>query len=174
MLRIRVPGTVSFGTVSHPSLGLPPRSLRAGFPDGAARLRAGRAALAARALEIAADGDPTLTSRYDELGLRNLLKDAEVHVERLALCVAGNDPHWLKHFADATATVFRRRRVGMDDVVRLMEGIRAAVRGVLSAEEMVAADEALDEAVKVYHWYRRLSGDARKRNPILDKLYRGI
>ena len=44
----------------------------------------------------------------------------EVHVDRLALCVAGNDSHWLGHFADQTATVFRRRRVGMDDVVRLM------------------------------------------------------
>lgn len=174
MLRIRVPGAVSFGTVSHPSLGLPPRSLQAGFPDAAARLRTNRAALAVRALEIAVDGDPTLTARYDELGLRNLLRDAEVHLDRLALCVAGNDPHWLKHFADATASVYRRRRVGMDDVVRLMEGLRSAVRGVLSAEEMVSADAALDEAVKVYHWYRRLSGDARKRNPILDKLYRGI
>jgi hypothetical protein len=115
-----------------------------------------------------------MRTRYDEGGLRNLLRDAEVHVDRLALCVAGNDPHWLEHFADMTATVFRRRGVAMDDVVQLMEGIRVAARGVLATEEMVPADEALDEAVRVYRWYRRLSGDARKRNRILDAIYKGI
>ena len=133
--------------MSHPSLGLPPRSLQAGFPDGAARLTANRSALAVRALEVAIDADATIRTRYDDTGLRNLLRDAEVHVDRLALCVAGGDGHWLKEFADATATVFRRRGVPMDDVVRLMEGLRAGARGLLSAEEMVAADAALDEAV---------------------------
>ena len=115
-----------------------------------------------------------MRTRYDEAGLRNLLRDAEVHVDRLALCVAGNDPHWLKQFADAAATVFRRRGVPMDDVVTLMEGIRSASRGVLSAEEMAPADLALDEAVAVYRWYRRLSGDARKRNRLVDAIYKGI
>ena len=95
-------------------------------------------------------------------------------MDRLALCVAGNDPHWLKEFADQAAPVFRRRDVAMDDVCQVLEGLRAASRGVLSAEELVPADLALDEAVKVYRWYRRLSGDARKKNPILDKLYKGI
>jgi hypothetical protein len=174
MLRNRSHGAVSFGTVTHPSLGLPPRSLQAGFPDAAARLRANRAALAVRALEVAVDADPTLRTRYDDVGLRNLLRDAEVHVDRLALCVAGNDPFWLEHFADMTATVFRRRGVAMDDVVQLMEGLRVGARGVLAPEEMVPADAALDEAVRVYRWYRRLSGDARKRNRILDAIYKGI
>ncbi len=174
MLRNRGHGAVSFGTVSHPSLGLPPRSLQAGFPDAAVRLRANRAALAVRALEVAVDADATMRTRYDEVGLRNLLRDAEVHVDRLALCVAGNDPHWLEHFADMTATVFRRRGVPMDDVVQLMEGLRAAARGVLSTEEMVPADAALDEAVRVYRWYRRLSGDARQKNRIIDAIYKGI
>jgi hypothetical protein len=160
--------------VSHPSLGLPPRSLQAGFPDAAARLRTSRAALAVRALEVAVDADPTMRTRYDESGLRNLLRDAEVHVDRLALCVAGNDPHWLAHFADGTATVFRRRGVAMDDMVRLMEGLRSAARGLLSAEEMVPADLALDEAARVYHWYRRLSGDARQKNKLVDAIYKGI
>ena len=160
--------------VSHPTLGLPPRSLQAGFPEAAVRLRAQRTALAARALEVAVDGDPTFRTRYDELGLRNLLRDVQVHVDRLALCVAGNDPHWLKEFADHAATVFRRRDVAMDDVVRLLEGLRSAARGVLSVEEMVPADAALDEAVKVYHWYRRLSGDARKRNRLVAAIYKGI
>jgi hypothetical protein len=160
--------------VSHPSLGLPPRSLQAGFPDAADRLRTQRASLAIRALEVAVDADPTLRTRHDEAGLRNLLRDAEVHVERLALCVAGDDALWLRQFADAAATVFRRRGVPMDDVVALMEGIRSAARGVLSAGEMASADLALDEAVKVYRWYRRLSGDARKKNRLVDAIYKGI
>lgn len=162
------------GTVSHPSLGLPPRSLQAGFPDAAVRLRANRALLAVRALEIAVAADPTIRTRNDDTWLRNLLRDAEVHLDRLALCVAGNDPYWLAHFAENAATVFRRRGVPMDDVVQLLEGLRSAVRGVLSAEEMVTADHALDEAVAVYHWFRRLSGDARKKNPIIDAIYKGI
>jgi hypothetical protein len=174
MLRIAGAGAVSFGTVSHPSLGRPPRSLQAGFPDAAARLRAGRAALAVRALEVAVDADPTMRTRYDEPGLRNLLLDTEVHVDKLALSVASNDAHVLGHFADATAPVLRRRRVGMDDAVRLMDGLRAAARGVLSADEMVPADAALDDAVKVYRWYRNLAGDARRRHRLLDALYRGI
>ncbi|MEW6223844.1 MAG: hypothetical protein AB1627_04375 [Chloroflexota bacterium] len=159
--------------MSHPTLGLAPRSLHAGYPDAAARLHASRARLAARALEVAVAEDPTLRARHDDAALRNLLLDAEVFVGRLALCVAGNDPHWLKEFADQTATVYRRRLVPMDDVVRLLEAIRAGARGVLSADEMVPADEAIDEAVAVFRWYRRLAGDARKRNRVLAALYRG-
>ncbi|MHB8892433.1 MAG: hypothetical protein ACYC65_10370 [Candidatus Limnocylindrales bacterium] len=160
--------------MSHHTLGLPPRSLQAGYPDAAARLRGERARLAARALEVAVAEDATLRSRYDESGLRNLLRDAEVVVDRLALCVAGDDVHWLKEFADQSATVLRRRGVPMDDIVRICEGLRTGARGVLAGDEMAAADRALDEAVKVYRWYRRLSGDARKRNRILAALYKGI
>ena len=159
--------------MSHPTLGKPPRSLQAGFPDAAARLRAERSRLAARALEVAVDGDPTMRTRYPEAGLRNLLRDAEVFVDRLALCVAGNDPHWLREFADMSAPVFRRRDVPMDDVVRLLEAIRAGARGVLSEAETVPADAALDEAVTVFRWYRRLAGDARKKNRLLTAIYKG-
>jgi len=120
------------------------------------------------------DGDPTIRTRYDEAGLRNLLRDAEVHVDRLALCVAGNDSHWLGHFAEQAATVFRRRRVAMDDVVRLLEGLRVAARGMLAADELEPADEAIDEAARIYRWHRRLSGDARMKNPIVDAIYKGI
>ena len=174
MLPVPDPGAVSFGTVSHPTLGLPPRSLQAGYPDAAARLRTERARLAARALEVAVAEDATFRTRYDEHGLRNLLRDAEVLVDRLALCVAGDDVHWLKEFADQSATVLRRREVPMDDIVRICEGLRAGARSVLTEDEMATADLALDEAVKVYRWYRRLSGDARKKNPIIDAIYKGI
>ena len=123
---------------------------------------------------MAVDADPTFRSRYDEAGLRNLLRDAEVLTERLALSVAGDDPYWLAEFADQTATVFRRRGVKMDDVIRILEGIRAAARGVLSADEQASADRALDAGVEVYRWYRQIAGDARRKNPILQALYKGI
>lgn len=173
MLRVRLPRAVSFDSVSHPTLGHPPRSLTAGFPEAADRLRANRARLAARALETAVDADPTFRARYDEAGLRNLLRDAEVLADRLALCVAGSDAYWLKEFADQTAPVFRRRDVPMDDVTRICEGLKTAAHGVLSDDEAVPADQALDEAIGVYRWYRRLAGDARKRNRIITALYRG-
>ncbi len=173
MLRAPMSRAVSFGIVSHPSLGHPPRDLSAGFPDAAARLRASRGRLAARALEVAVDADPTMRTRYDETGLRNLLRDAEAYVDRLALCVAGNDPFWLRSFADQTATIFRRRNVPVDDVVLVCEGLRASARGVLSAEEMVPADQGLDAAIEILRWYRRLAGDARKKNRLLQALYRG-
>jgi hypothetical protein len=160
--------------VSHPSLGKPPRSETAGYPLGAARLRESRSAVAARALEVAIDADPSIRGRYDDAGLRNLLRDTEVLTERLALCVAGDDPYWLAEFADQTATIFRRRGVPMDDVIRLLEGIRSAARGVLSPEEQVAADTAIDEASTVYRWYRQIAGDARKKNSVLAALYKGI
>ena len=160
--------------MSHPSLGKPPRSLHAGFPEGAARLRANQAALAARALEIAVDADPTIRARYDEAALRNLLRDAEVFVERLALCVAADDPYFLEQFADQTATIFRRRKVGMDDVSKLLEGLRSAARGILSPAEVAAANRGIDAGVAVYEWYRQIAGDARKKNPILQAIYKGI
>ncbi|MEO5964284.1 MAG: hypothetical protein ABIR11_02370 [Candidatus Limnocylindrales bacterium] len=159
--------------MSHPSLGKPPRSLNAGFPVAADRLRAQHVRLASRALEVAVGEDPTFRTRYDEDGLRNLLRDAEVFVERLALCVAGADSHWLKEFADQTAPVFRRRKVAMDDVVLILEGLRAGARGVLSEAETIPADAALDEAVTVFRWYRRLAGDARRKNPIVTAIYKG-
>ncbi len=160
--------------MSHPSLGAPPRSLQAGFPDAAARLRADRAHLAARALEIAADTDPTLAVRHDEAGLRNLLRDAEVLLDRVALCVAGDDPQWLKEFAEHSVTVFRRRGVQMDDVIGLCEGLRASARGVLNDEEMAPATAGLDAAVAVFSWHRRISGDGHKRNRLSETLYKGI
>ena len=174
MVRSRAIRAVSFPFVSHPTLGEPPRSLEAGFPAAAARLRAARLPLAIRALEIAVDADASLRRRYDETGLRNLLRDAEVLLERLALCVAGDNSYWLKEFADQSATVFRRRKVAVDDVIGVLEGLRAGARGVLSEEEMTPANRALDDAVAVYRRFRHIRGDAREWNATTSKLYKGI
>ena len=71
------------------------------------------------------------------------------------------------------APVYRRRRVPLDDLIALCDGIRAVLPGVLTPDEQVPAGEALDEAIAVFKWHRRLAGDARKKNPILQFLYKG-
>jgi hypothetical protein len=38
---------------------------------------------------------------------------------------------------------------------------------------MPPADAALDAAIEVYRWHRRLAGDARKKNAFLQLLYKG-
>lgn len=159
--------------MSHPSLGLPPRDLTAGFPEAAERLRAARTRVAARALEIAVDADPTIRERHDEAALRHLLRDAETFIERIALSVAGNDPHFVREWADWMAPIYRRRRVPMDDLVSLARGLSGATGPVLSPEERRPAEAAIDAAIKVFRSYRRIAGDARKRNRILAAIYKG-
>ena len=166
-----IPATLPL--VSHPSLGRPPLDLTAGFPDAADRLRTSRGRIAARALDIALADRKGMRERYDELGLRKLLRDAELLVDRLALSVAANDPSPLREYAVWTDIVYRRRRVPMDDLVALCEGIRAASASVLSTAELAPANAALDEAIEVYRWHRRLAGDARKKNAFLQFLYKG-
>src|SRR5512141_1632720 len=124
MVRSAAVGAVSFPIVSHPTLGQPPRSLQAGFPAAADRLRAQRASLASRALEIAVAADPSIRRRNDDARLQALLADAAVLVDRVALCVAGDDTYFLADFADQSATVFRRRKVAVMDVIHLLEGVR--------------------------------------------------
>ncbi|HVA85743.1 MAG TPA: hypothetical protein VNF73_05395 [Candidatus Saccharimonadales bacterium] len=159
--------------MSHPTLGLPPTDLTAGLPDAAERIRASESRIAARALETAIDRDPTLATRYDEAGLRHLLRDAGVYLERIALAVASGNTQYTAGWAEWVAPLYRRRRVPMDDLVNISEGLRRAVGSVLSPEEQLAADAAIDAAIKVLRWHRRLAGDARKRNPILQFLYKG-
>jgi hypothetical protein len=174
MVRSTAIGAVSFRFVSHPTLGLPPRSLEAGYPAAAARLRAQRASLASRALEVAVDSDLSIRRRYNDAGLQALLADAQVLVDRLALCVASDDTHFLREFADHSASVFRRRKVAVMDVIGLLEGIRAGARGVLTGEEMASADRAVDAAVAVFKRFHNIRGDAREWNPVTSKLYKGI
>jgi hypothetical protein len=165
--------TLDFGIVSHPSLGLPPPDRTAGLPTAAARLDAARARLAARALEIAVENDPTMRDRYDELGLRRLLRDAETLLERVAVCIASGDTEPLRSFADWVAPVYRRRSVPMDDLIGLAEGLRASASTVLAGPEVAALNTAIDAAIERFRWNRRIAGDARKRNRILQAIYKG-
>lgn len=156
----------------HPTLGHPPRDLTAGFPAAAERVRADRVRLAERAFEAAVRKDPSFAERYDETGLRRLLRDTESYLERVALSIAGDDPFWTREWAEWVVPVFRRRRVKMDDLVTISEGLRETLPSVLSPEERGPADEALDAAIGVFRWNRRLGGD-RRRHPLIDAIYKG-
>jgi hypothetical protein len=159
--------------VSHPSLGLPPSDPTAGLPDAAARIRTNEPRLAARALRIAMDADATIERRFDEIGLRQLLRDAELLAERVAVSVETGRPDLAHEYAEWTAPVYRRRGVSMDDVVALCEGLREAFPSVLAPGELPAADAALDAAITAYRWHRRIAGDARHKNAFLQFLYKG-
>jgi len=159
--------------VSHPSLGLPPPDRSAGLPGAAARIRSNQERLAARALRVAMDADPTIEKRFDEAQLRHLLRDAELLAERVALCLETGDPDAAREYAEWTAPVYRRGGISMDDVVALCEGLRAAFPSTLAPGELPPAGAALDAAITVYRWHRRIAGDARRKNAFLQFLYKG-
>jgi hypothetical protein len=79
----------------------------------------------------------------------------------------------MRAFADQIVAPYRRRRVSMDDLTRLAEGFRAALPAVLGPDELTAATQAIDAAIEVFRWHRRLAGDARKRNRLLQAIYKG-
>ena len=159
--------------MSHPSLGLPPPDLSAGDTVAAASLRRGGARLRVRALEAAVDLDPTLKDRHSELVLAGLLADLEAFHDRLVTAIASADPHAMATFADLVAVRYRKRKVGMDDLITLCEGLRRAAAAVVEPGALPAVDAAIDEAIAVFKWHRRLAGDARKRNPLLAFIYKG-
>jgi hypothetical protein len=159
--------------VSHPTLGLPPRDLRAGRPADAAALRSAQSRVAARALEGAVGIDGTFRDRYDEVQLRELLADLAAFTQRLSIAVASGDPAVMTSWAEAVAVRYRKRRVPMDDVVTMCEGLRRAAPAVVDPEAMATIDASLDAAIAVFKWHRRLAGDARKRHPLLDFIYKG-
>jgi hypothetical protein len=147
--------------------------MTAGLPAAAARLVAARDRVGARALEEAIAADPTLRQRYDAVGLRLLLRDTEIYIDRLAKSLASGDPGFASEWADQVAPVYRRRRVPMDDLIQLSEGLRSAVRIVLAPGETGPVEAALDAAIAVFRKYRRIAGDARKRNRFLQFIYKG-
>lgn len=159
--------------MSHPSLGLPPADQRIVHPEAARRVHEGAPRLAARALEVAIQADPTLRERNDEAGLRARLRDAQLLAERLSIAVGIDEPSPMREYAEMIAPVYRRKRVPMDDLIGLCEGLRSALLGVLAPAELATANLALDEAIAVLSWHRRLAGDARKKNAFLQFLYKG-
>ena len=159
--------------MSHPSLGLPPRDLSAGDATAAAALRSGGPRLRARALAAALELNPTMKDRHPEVVMQALLADLEAFHDRLVVAVASADPHAMATFADLVAVRSRKRKIPMDDVISRCEGLRRAAAAVVEPAAVAVIDAAIDEAIAVFKWNRRLAGDARKRNPLLSFIYKG-
>jgi hypothetical protein len=147
--------------------------MRAGDPAAGAALRSGGARLRGRAFKAALELDPTLADRHDDLTRQALLADLEAFVDRLVTAVSSGDPHAMATFADLVAVRYRKRKIPMDDLVTLCNGLRRAAASVVEPGAIPAVDAALDEGISVFTWHRRLAGDARKRNPFLAFIYKG-
>jgi hypothetical protein len=159
--------------VSHPSLGLPPIDRTSALPAAAARVDAARERLAARALEIALDRDPTMRQRHDELAVRRLLRDTVALVDRIVESMGAGDPEPARSFAEATPPAYRRRKVPMQDLITLCEAVRTAIGALLPAKDMGVVDTAIDAMIDRFKWHGRIAGDARKRNRLLAAIYKG-
>ena len=98
--------------MSHYALGLPGPDMTAGFAAAAERIRAARARIGTRALEVALQRDPSLRDRLGETGLRRLLRDTDVYAERIARAVASGDPGQVREWAAwvARSTAVARSR----------------------------------------------------------------
>jgi hypothetical protein len=119
------------------------------------------------------DLDPTLRDRHTDLTRQALLADLEAFVDKLVTAVASDDPRVMATFADLVAVRYRKRKIAMDDVITLCEGLRRAAAAVVELGSLPAIDSAIDEAIAVFRWHRRLAGDARKRHPLIAFIYKG-
>jgi hypothetical protein len=148
--------------------------MTAGYPAAAERLRGDQMRISASALEAAAEADPTLRARYDDAGLRRLLRDGELLVERLAMCLGSNDDRWLSEYAEWIAPIYRRRRVPLNDLSALCAGIGRTVEPILTPDEFTAATRSLEAATAVFRRTSRIAGDRHKRNTLWKWMYRGV
>ena len=147
--------------------------MSAGDTTAAAALRSGGPRLRARALAAAIEMNPTIRDRHPDVVIQALLADLEAFHDRLIVAVASADPHAMATFADLVAVRYRKRKIPMDDVISLCEGLRRAAAAVVEPDAVPVVDEAIDQAIAVFKWNRRLAGDARKRNPLLAFIYKG-
>lgn len=161
-------------THRHPNLGLAPVSMTAGYTEAAEKVRRDSLEIAARALLAATEADPTIKDRYSDVGLRRLMRDGEVLTERLAMCLASDNPRWLGGFAEWVAPIYRRRGVSLLDLAALCSGIHDAIEPELSAEELGSATRALEAATTVFRRNSRLAGDRHKRSALWKWMYRGV
>lgn len=158
----------------HPNLGLAPSNMTASYPAAAEKLRSNAVRIAAVGLEGAVKADPTITDRYDEVALRRLLRDGELMVERLSMCLGSGEGRWLADYAEWIGPIYRRRGVPLGDLGALCAGLLEAAKPYLTPDEAEAAGRALDGAMAVFKRNGRLGGDRHKRNALWKWMYRGV
>jgi hypothetical protein len=158
----------------HPNLGLAPIDVTAGHAAAAEKLRDNVMRISAGALEAAIKADPTIRARYSEAGLRRLLRDGELLVERLSMCLGSDTVRWLSEYAEWIGPIYRRRGVPLRDLSALCAGIRESVEPMLIPEELEIATSALEAATAVFRRNSRIAGDRHKRNALWKWMYRGV
>ena len=158
----------------HPNLGLAPFDMKAGFVDVAARLRARKTAIATQALEAAVKADPSFRTRYPDAGLRRLIHDGELLMERLATSLAADDVRWIAEYCEWVVPIYRRKRIPLADLAAIARSAIDVIAPDLNEAELASATRALDAADVVLRRNGRVAGDRHKRRPLLRWLYRGV
>lgn len=158
----------------HPNLGLAPIDATAGYPAAAEKIRGDMLKISAGALEAAVKADPTIRARYDDAALRQLLRDGELLVERLSMCLGSDTVRWLSEYAEWIGPIYRRRRVPLGDLSAICAGILETVEPMLSPAELEVASRALEAAATVFKRNSRIGGDRHKRNALWKWMYRGV
>ncbi len=118
--------------------------------------------------------DPTLRTRYNETGLRQLLRDAGLLVERLSMCLASDSDRWLTEYAEWVGPIYRRRGVSLGDLGTLCTAIRQAIEPLLDPDELEVATRSLEAAIAIFIRNSRIAGDRHKRNAVWKWMYRGV
>jgi hypothetical protein len=158
----------------HPNLGLAPFDMNSGFLGASRRVREDAAGIAARGLEAAVEADPSLRKRYDDAGLRRLMRDGQLFVERLAMSLGADDVRWIAEYSEWIGPIYRRKRIPLSDLAAICAGIREVIAPELTSDELASADRALDAAQVVLRRNGRVAGDQHKRRAIFKWMYRGV
>ena len=158
--------------MSHPSLGLPPDDPTAGRPEAAARLRRQRSTIAALALKSALEADPTLSSRYDTIVMRTLLRDYDRHIEQFAQALETGETRYVSEWAEWIVPIYRRRRIPARDQQTLVGALRPAAASVLPPDDASAFSALVDAWFKRLRMYKRLPGD-HKGNRVARFIFKG-
>ena len=148
--------------------------MTAGYPAAAEKVRGDMLKISAGALEAAVKADPTIRARYDDAALRQLLRDGELLVERLSMCLGSDTVRWLSEYAEWIGPIYRRRRVPLGDLSAICAGILETVEPMLNPAELEVASRALEAAMAVFKRNSRLGGDRHKRNALWKWMYRGV
>ncbi len=158
--------------MAHPSLGLPPRDVNAGYPAAAARLRASARRIGRLALENTVRAAPRFSDTYDDDKLRLFLRDYARHVEQLARAMETGDSYYVAQYGEWLVPLYRRREVPMKDVLALLGGLRDAAATVLTPAENEVAAEHFGRWVSKLQHHRRLAGD-HKGNSVVRFFWKG-
>ena len=152
---------------------MPPPDQTAGFPDLAAKLRAGASRLPGLALDAATRVDPTLTERYDELMLRRFLRDYEGHVTQLTQALATGEDRFVTFYGETLVPIYRRRDVRMNDVVSLLRGLEDAALAMVPAADAEPLRRMMAAWIERMRHHRLLAGD-HKGNAAARFIFKGV